>query len=260
MRENLNLGLEIIERERGRAGRGQPPIAAAVYLKSACSYLKGGAATLTGNCSSFQEFEGEVERLKRECDAILAEAAQRFAAAGERSPEASADRTKARGARRPTEPPTATGKTPLKIDRALRVEDRMTRDVTTLRRNDRLSMMDELMKTGGFRHVVVVEDDDAEAIAGVISHRDVFYGALAWSIGQGSAAHQKALEAMPVKQVMHTDVVTVTPDTPLAEAARMMLERRIGCLPVVRDRRLVGILSEGDFLSMITEAEVRPDR
>ena len=81
--------------------------------------------------------------------------------------------------------------------------------------------------------------DDFE-IAGVISQRDIFYGALAWSVGLGSAAHDKALAAVPVKQVMQGDVVTVAPETSLSEAARLMLESRVGCLPVVAAGRLVG--------------------
>jgi CBS domain-containing membrane protein len=130
----------------------------------------------------------------------------------------------------------------------------MSRDVKTMHRNDKLSLADELMKVGGFRHVVVVEDDDSEVV-GIVSHRDIFYSALAWSTGQGETAHQKALDSIPVKNVMCTDVETVAPDTPLADAARIMLEKKIGCLPVIRSERLVGVLTEGDFLSMLTGAE-----
>jgi CBS domain-containing protein len=110
------------------------------------------------------------------------------------------------------------------------------------------------MKIGGFRHVVVVEDDNSDAVAGIVSHRDIFYGALAWSLGQGETAHHKALGTMPVKDVMRSDVTTVASDTPLADAARIMLEKKIGCLPVIQNERIVGILTEGDFLSMLTSA------
>jgi CBS domain-containing protein len=49
---------------------------------------------------------------------------------------------------------------------------------------------------------------------------------------------------------MTTEVITSTPDTPLIEAARVLTERKIGCLPVVEARRLVGIITEGDFVAL----------
>jgi hypothetical protein len=61
--------------------------------------------------------------------------------------------------------------------------------VSTLKRNDRLSVADELMKLGGFRHVVVLAE--AGAVTGVV-RRDIFHGALAWSLGQGKAAPEKS--------------------------------------------------------------------
>jgi acetoin utilization protein AcuB len=240
--EDANLGLEFVE-----APPGEGALVATVYLATVCSYLKsGGAPTLTVDCHSFPELESEVARLKAECDALLEEAARRFATAG----DVAAQSRPATG-----EVGTAvTGKKTLEIRQELRVEDRMSREVRTLGRNDKLSLADELMKAGSFRHVVVVEKGE---IVGVISQRDLFYGALAWSVGLGSAAHDKALAAVPVKQVMQGDVVTVTPETSLSEAARIMLESRVGCLPVVAAGGLVGILTEGDFLSTFTEAKVR---
>jgi CBS domain-containing membrane protein len=50
---------------------------------------------------------------------------------------------------------------------------------------------------------------------------------------------------------MQSDVVTIAPGVALAEAAELMSERKIGCLPVVDGERLVGILTEGDFLTLI---------
>jgi CBS domain-containing protein len=87
-----------------------------------------------------------------------------------------------------------------------------------------------------------------------LSHRNIFYGALAWSLGHGTLAHEKALESFTVKDVMESDVVTVHPDSALSEAAATMMERKIGCLPVVESHRLVGILTEGDFLAMLTNS------
>ncbi|MEN8161566.1 MAG: CBS domain-containing protein, partial [Myxococcota bacterium] len=113
---------------------------------------------------------------------------------------------------------------------------------------DRLQVADELMQQGGFRHVVVVDDG---RVVGVVSRRDIFHGALAWSLGQGKKAHEAHLAASPAKDVMAADVVSVDPDAPLAEAAALLREHQIGCLPVVAGDRLVGVLTEGDFLALL---------
>jgi CBS domain-containing protein len=54
---------------------------------------------------------------------------------------------------------------------------------------------------------------------------------------------------------MTTDVVTTGPGTALVEAARILAERKIGCLPVVENGRLVGILTEGDFVALVARKE-----
>ena len=73
-------------------------------------------------------------------------------------------------------------------------------------------------------------------------------GALARALGYGQAAQQQLLNMLLVKDVMTTDVATIGPDAPVKEAARTMRERKIGCLVVVEGRRLVGILTEADFV------------
>ena len=130
----------------------------------------------------------------------------------------------------------------------------MTRDIKTMRRNDKLSIAEELMHVGKFRHVIVLEDN-SDDICGVISHRDIFHGALAWSTGQGRNAFQKSLKTIPIKDVMNTKIITITPEAPLAEASQIMLEKKIGCLPVLEGRLLVGILTEGDFLAVLSRAQ-----
>jgi len=251
MVETINLALDV-------AGEADGPRVARVYLEVACSYTKGqGAPTLTADCDSFADFEREIVRLKEECDELLSQARKALGDASQPgdAPQKGSPGTESAdsGSSKAPETSQSVGKIRLRIGDGLCVEDEMTRDVKTTGPNDKLSVADELMKIGGFRHIVVVEEDSG-AVAGIVSHRDIFYGALAWSTGQGGMAHQKALDAIPAKQVMCTDVTSVAPDVPLAEAARIMSEGKLGCLPVVRNERLVGILTEGDFLSMLTNA------
>jgi acetoin utilization protein AcuB len=130
----------------------------------------------------------------------------------------------------------------------LTVKDVMTANVTTLKRNEKLTLADDLMNLGRIRHLPVL-DDEGEELIGIVSQRDLFRGALAQAIGYGHHARRKLLETLLVKEVMTTEPTTTTPETPLADAAQVLMEKKIGCLPVVANGRLVGILTEADFVA-----------
>ena len=130
----------------------------------------------------------------------------------------------------------------------LQVRDVMTQQVTTLKRNDQLSLANDIMQLGRVRHLPVLDDDGR--LAGILSQRDLFRGALAHALGYGQHAQRKMLDSLLVKEVMSSDVITTRPDTPLVEAARVLLERKIGCLPIVEGEQLVGILTEADFVAI----------
>lgn len=136
--------------------------------------------------------------------------------------------------------------------RALHVRDLMTRDVATVRRNDQLTLADDLMRLGRIRHMPVL-DDHADELVGVLSQRDLFRGGLARALGYGAHAQNRVIGMLVIKDVMTVDPVTTTADTPLADAARLMSERKIGCLPVVEGTKLIGLLTESDFLRLATD-------
>ena len=133
---------------------------------------------------------------------------------------------------------------------SLKVRDVMTADPTTLKRNDKLTLADDIMRLGRVRHLPVL-DDDEQRLVGIVTQRDLFRDALAHALGYGKPAQRKILDTLAVKDVMATEVVTIRPDASLVYAARVLTERKIGCLPVVDDGRLVGILTEGDFVALI---------
>ncbi len=164
----------------------------------------------------------------------------------------SARKAKPRGDRESSEATTDTARAKPSLSIAWSVADVMTREVQTVDANEPVSVAKALMDLGAFRHVVVVGPDGA--IEGVLSHRDLFFGPLAWSIGQGKAAYEKLLGASRVKDVMHTGVDTIEDTAPLQDAAALMRERKIGCLPVVAGDRLVGLITEGDFVSLVADA------
>jgi CBS domain-containing protein len=137
-------------------------------------------------------------------------------------------------------------------EQGMKVRDWMTREVASVRRNDKLLIADDVMRLGRIRHTPVI-DDHSDDLVGIVSQRDLFRGALASALGYGQHAQQKVMGTRVIKDVMTTDPVTTTPDASLAEAARTMLERKVGCLPVIEDGRLVGILTESDFLRFAAE-------
>jgi len=239
--ENSNFSLDFEGPGSGTAGGADRSIAR-VRVDSACSYTRENAAPLiTVDCRSADEFEAETNRLKKELDAIEREARRLFGGA---APETA-----------PTVdpvPPPAPVRRAMTIRDDLRVRDRMTSNVKTLGPNDKVRIADELMKVGRFRHVVVL-DDDGEVV-GVLSQSDICLNALAWAQGEGNAAHDRMLETLPVKEVMRSSVRTIGPDSSLADAAKAMIESKIGCLPVTEEDRLVGIITEGDFLALLTDA------
>ena len=132
----------------------------------------------------------------------------------------------------------------------LKVRDLMTADPTTLKRNDKLTLAEDIMRLGRVRHLPVL-DDDGKTLVGIVTQRDLFRDALAQALGYGKDAQRKLLDSLAVNDVMTSEVVTVRPDASLVYAARVLTERKIGCLPVVEDGRLVGILTEGDFVALV---------
>jgi len=132
---------------------------------------------------------------------------------------------------------------------SLRVSDIMTKDVLTLNRNDSLATADDVMRLGRIRHIVAIDDEGA--LAGVLSQRDLFLGGLLKALGFGTRGKSKALASLVVKEAMVADPITTTPETALTDAADVMLKNKIGCLPVLDDGKLVGILTEADFVAHV---------
>ena len=137
---------------------------------------------------------------------------------------------------------------------AKQVRDLMSRPVKTLGRNDKLSIAKEVMNAERIRHLPVVEDDGS--VVGILSQRDLFLNALVRALGFGSAAESRMLQGMLVKEAMTADVVTTTPDTAVTAAAQVMVDRKIGCLPVVEHGALVGILSESDIVLAVARGQI----
>jgi len=138
---------------------------------------------------------------------------------------------------------------PRTIEPAGVVADIMTRSVVTLFEEDDLENIDEAMEKFRFRHVPVVDDG---RLVGLLTRADL-RGVSSSSLDPTGPARDEAVRKRTfVRDVMTTNVRTARADTPILEAARVMRDAKIGCLPVIdADDTLVGIVTATDMLDLI---------
>ncbi|MCX8073020.1 MAG: CBS domain-containing protein [Candidatus Binatia bacterium] len=125
------------------------------------------------------------------------------------------------------------------------VRDLMQTEVVTLNARDHLDLADSLMRLGRIRHMPVVEDGK---LVGILSQRDLFRAGISTVLHLRPSAEREWLAKIPVREVMTAPVITATPNMPVRQAVNLLLEHKIGCLPVVDRGELVGLVSETDFL------------
>ncbi len=126
----------------------------------------------------------------------------------------------------------------------------MVTDVVALDRNASLGIAKDIMDQRRLRHFPVVEHGN---VVGVVSQRDLFRASLASMLGYEERTKKAFLDNLSIKGIMSDPPITVTADTGISEAACLMVEKRVGCLPVVDGKRLVGLVTETDFLKVLAE-------
>jgi CBS domain-containing protein len=127
----------------------------------------------------------------------------------------------------------------------------MTENVFTLREHDDLAAMYDLMDSGRIRHVPIVDRDGD--LVGLVTHRDLTRMALGPQDDLPLSTQRDILHRRKIREIMSTEVETVEPSTSLKDAAALLLEEKIGCLPVVEGSHVVGILTEADFARRFLE-------
>ena len=126
------------------------------------------------------------------------------------------------------------------------VRNRMTPNPTTVRPDSDPMAAQTLLRYGKFGRLPVVDQDGK--LVGIVTASDL---ELFFSRAPSPGVLKRQFR---VDQVMKSPVMTVSPDYPLEEAARLMLKHKVGGLPVVEDGELVGIITVSDVFAQLVEA------
>jgi CBS domain-containing membrane protein len=125
----------------------------------------------------------------------------------------------------------------------IQVRDLMSPDVESIFIDETMDLANTILTLARIRHLPVVDREGK--LVGVLSQRDLLRAfAELYRSGQSDADQ----DHIPIAEIMTDDVTSIAPDAPALDAAEIIWENKIGCLPVVEDQQLVGIITESDFV------------
>lgn len=132
----------------------------------------------------------------------------------------------------------------------MNVGDKMTKDVITISPKEGLMVAKHILDEKRIRHLPVVSGG---RLVGIITDRDIRRNLPSPITGLEIHEISYLLEKLQVQKVMTREVISVTPETSIEAAANLLLDHKIGGLPVLDGERLVGIITEGDVLRALIE-------
>ena len=130
----------------------------------------------------------------------------------------------------------------------MHVRDLMSGEVLSIRDDESIAKARTIMGIARIRHVPVVDREGD--FVGLITHRDILAVTVSRLADITPELQADLDEGIQARDIMNSDVRTVEPETGLKEAAVTLLRHKYGCLPVLRGRRLVGMITEADFLRL----------
>ena len=128
------------------------------------------------------------------------------------------------------------------------VREIMMGSPVTLKPEDSLDLANDVISLGRIRHIPVV---DAGRLVGIVTERDLIGAAATQIFGLKQKSKSALLKSIKIKEVMKKRVVTTAPNTPIKEVAHLMADKKIGCLPVVSDGMVVGLVTTTDILRYV---------
>ncbi len=133
----------------------------------------------------------------------------------------------------------------------LKVKEIMCTDLVTLDENEDLDLAENVMTFARIRHLPVVR---GERLVGLVTHRDLLRAQISSLAGINPSDSTKFKSSIKARDIMSLDVTTIDPETTVLEAAKILKKHKFGCLPVVEEKKLVGIITEADFIDLVIRA------
>jgi acetoin utilization protein AcuB len=133
----------------------------------------------------------------------------------------------------------------------MQVSERMTQPVITALPDTPLQEALNLMREKGIRRLPVVDSDGR--LRGIVSDRDLLHASPSDATSLSVWELNYLLSKVSLRDVMTRSVITVNRDTPVEEAARIMVDKKIGGLPVMDGDNVVGIITETDLFKVLVE-------
>jgi acetoin utilization protein AcuB len=130
------------------------------------------------------------------------------------------------------------------------VRDIMTTDLTTLREDEVLLDATMLFASASVRHIPIV---DGQQLVGIVTERDVKHYTPSILSGISADEYNRLMETTPLSKIMIRNPLTIGPDKPAYEAAQLLYDHRVGCLPVVEGGELKGIITTMDMLNLLLQ-------
>lgn len=127
------------------------------------------------------------------------------------------------------------------------VEEIMTLDPMTLDVDATLEDARKLMTQHRIRHIPIV--DDEKRLLGLITQRDLLAASIALPNAEPSSVHQYE-SSVSVREIMREKIASIDESMELRSVAVKMQQTKIGCMPVLRDNKLVGIITDSDYVGL----------
>jgi CBS domain-containing membrane protein len=128
------------------------------------------------------------------------------------------------------------------------VKEIMIGSPVTLAPNDTLDLANDVISLGRIRHIPILDNGK---LVGLISGRDLIGAAANRIFGLKQKSRSALLKSELIKNIMKKRVITVTPDTPIKDAAMLMANKKVGCVPVLSDGALVGLVTTTNVLNYL---------